>query len=315
MIAVWVASPEAASAQSASRPAQQRLRAASESRYRSTPSKPRGQRSRLVRSATRPQPRLRARVWPSRVLLHGIRVPPEAGRRRIAPILHAAGRSSSRITARRGLASGAAAPMLGACLGGSGVGRAEIAAKRNPSNLNRIMPAEGRRGCDPHIGASPSPRGGEHATDAVALRGAARRAGGGAGEAGARHLHLRELRLGMGAGAGDRRELRGGLRLHGALRRRRRRGGADRAAEARGRAHAGRRRPRARHQPDGAGQGRRAGGAARDRGAGAGAADRVGRRQLPALRLGLLRLRLRHGGDAGAAGELRGADRLGRQRS
>ena len=44
---------------------------------------------------------------------------------------------------------------------------------------------------------------------------------------------------------------------------------------------------------------------------GARPADRLGRRHLPALRLGLLRLRLRQDEDARPAAELRGAHRLG----
>ena len=53
--------------------------------------------------------------------------------------------------------------------------------------------------------------------------------------------------------------------------------------------------------------------AARDRRAGSRPAGRMDRRGLPALRLGLLRLRARQGGDAGPARQLRGADRVRRQ--
>ena len=213
---------------------------------------------------------------------------------------------------RERLASAALRPMLSSSLGGSGIGRAEMRS-RDPLNLNRIMPAEGRRGCVSPHGAFPPPRGGEHATEIAGGGGAGCGAGVGAGEARARHLHLRELRLRVGAGAADRGQLRGGLRLRRAVRRRRRRGGAAGAAAARGRAQPGGHRAGARHQPDGGGEGDRALRAARDRGPGAGSADRLGRRGLPALRLGLFRLRLRQGGDARAAGELRGTHRVGGQ--
>ena len=136
----------------------------------------------------------------------------------------------------------------------------------------------------------------------------------GAGEARARHLHLRELRLGMGPGPGDRRELRGGLRLHACAS----------SAPATARRCSGGCGSRASARPADIVLGldtnltaeAKATGplrAARDRGAGARPADPLGRRHLPALRLGLLRLRLRQDEDARPAEELRGADRVGRQ--
>ena len=230
------------------------------------------------------------------IQLISLRVPERSGRRE--------GLASTAVASRR------EAPMLAGSLGGSGVGRAEIARAR-PVEPEPAHTGGGKARCVPHIPLLP-PRRRDHARSPCHRRprprgGAAR----GRGEARARHLHLRELRLGVGAGAADRGELRGGLRLHRALRRRRRRGGAARAAAARGRAHAGRHRARARHQPDRGGEGDRALRAARAGPAGARPADRLGRRHLPALRLGLLRLRLRQDEDAGAAEELRGADRVG----
>ena len=136
----------------------------------------------------------------------------------------------------------------------------------------------------------------------------------GAGQAGARHLHLRELRLRMGPRPGDRRELREGLRLHRALRRRRRRRGAARRGCS----------SRATRSPADIVLGLDTNLTAEAKATGLFAPHGIEAPDLdlpiawddddlPALRLGLLRLRLRQDEDARPAAELRGADRLRRQ--
>ena len=128
--------------------------------------------------------------------------------------------------------------------------------------------------------------------------GARRRAGGRAGEADAHGLHLQRFPERIRAGRHDQGALRGGLRLHARMGDERRRRHAARAAEARRRVDQGRRGARARHQPDRGRGGDRALRAAWRRCVGARPAGRMDRRNLHALRLGLVRLRLRR--DAGS---------------
>ncbi len=130
-----------------------------------------------------------------------------------------------------------------------------------------------------------------------------------AGQARARHLHLRELRQRMGPRSRHRREFRGGLRLRRAFRRRGRRRVAPLAAASGGRAQPRRHRARPRHQPHGGGDGDRSLPAARHRGTGPDPPRRMVRSGLPALRLGLFRLRARRGSRR-CSREFRGAGGL-----